>query len=729
MRCAGCVGHVERALRGVPGVIDASVVLALEEATVQVRASGLNADRLVGAVQDAGFLAKLKDGKAACDDRTKGVAGDMPGHADGAARKVVLGVALAAIIMPASMLWHTSTSAWVQLVLAGVAQVVLGAVFVRGASKGLRGKPVRADMDTLIAMGTLAAFAYSVWLMFSANGTVGNATGGHGHLYFESSVMILALVTLGRWIEDRARRRASHAVRALMNLLPPVCLRERDGELVETPVSAVRVGDVLLVRPGASVPTDGVVIDGRPMIDQSMVTGESVPVRREVGQEVIGGTINTPAMPMRMRATRVGSETMLAQIARVVHDAQGEKGGVQRLADRVSGVFVPIVIALSAMTVLAWGLVAGEWGAGVRAGVSVLVVACPCALGLAVPMAVMVGSGVGARMGVLLKNPGVLERVGSIDRVVLDKTGTLTEASLSVTRVVVITDGTREEWSRDASAGTMSGAVKGLIVDAQAVERLSEHPIARAITAMAVSSAHVHAVSEGSNLPGQGAMATVDGRHVRVGRLSEHEHAAVGVSADMTAAGVWYDGILAGAFELDAPVRPGAREAVRQLVRAGVLPVLASGDSAGAVSRAAESLGIADAMSEVSPEGKLSEIRRLQALGHRVAMVGDGVNDAPALAGADVGIAMGGRGTDIAKHAGDIVLMSDDPALIPRAIALSRAMMRRIRVGLGFAMVYNIVLIPLACAGMLSPMLAAGAMALSSLSVVGNALLLARWKN
>lgn len=715
MHCGSCVAHVEGALRRVPGVVDAGVNLATEQAAIRFDPARVGVGQLEEAVRGAGYEARAigqdpgaggsLDGGVVAAEREGDQRPGLPSapvdpsasESAGWGRAALIGISLAAPVVVLGMFVPGRASGVLQLVLTGVLQAVIGRRYYAGAWRAARHG--RADMDSLVAIGTTAALLYSTWTLAH----------GDEHFYFDTAAVILALIAVGKWMEIRARGEARRALRALLDLRPPTAIVERgDGE-VEVSVGQVRPGDVVVVRPGARVPVDGEVVEGSSVVDESMVTGEPMPVERGVGAAMIGGTVNQ-AGALRVRATRVGAESLLGQIADLVDRAQASKANVQRLADGVAGVFVPVVLGVSLLTVVGWG-VAGEWPAGIRAAIAVLIVACPCALGLATPTAVMVGSGVGARRGILFRNVAVLERVGGLDTVVLDKTGTLTEGRPDVAAVEAIDGRSLDDVLRLAGA----------------VEAASEHPVARAIVRAAGDG--VPRASRFKSETGGGVRGVVEGREVEVGRPGPGDPMdwIGGLAAGgRTVVVVREAGTAIGAIALADRVRPGAEAAVGELRRLGMRVVLLTGDSEGAAREVAGAVGIGEVVAGVLPHEKAARVRAMQERGARVAMIGDGINDAPALAAADVGVAMG-TGTDIAKEAGDIVLVSGDIGLAPEAIRLSRAMMGRIRAGLAWAFLYNAALVPLAALGWLHPMLAAGAMSLSSVSVVANALALRRF--
>jgi len=724
MRCAGCVNSVEKQLNQVSGVRSAAVNLATEEAAVTLDDPSVADQQLIDAVARAGYQATVASNGhaaspgAAAHEET-GEADDPHAHhppqPDTETRRWRLRLismsALALAVVALAMTWHSPVSAWLQLILALPVQIVLGWPFYQGVWNGL--KHFRADMDSLVALGTSVAFVYSTAVVLTGGSTV----------YFDTAVVILALIGVGKWLEARARGSAASAIRQLMELQPAQATVRRSGEEVTVPASDVAVGETVIVRPGERLAVDGQVTEGRSSVDQSMVTGESVPAEVTARDPVYAGTINQTGR-LALEATATAGDMLLSQVIELVKKAQASKANVQRLADRVASVFVPAVLVIALITLLAHGLITGGWLGAMIACVAVLIVACPCALGLATPTAIMVGTGLGAQRGILIKDAQALERAGSLSRIVLDKTGTLTHGKPSVTDIRPLSDDTRDA---------------DVLRFAAAVEQGSEHPLAGAIRAAASERGiDVDTARDFQSITGGGVMGVVDGRRVIVGQAAtlrdqgvtideRAESQAKQLQADAkTAVFVALDQQPIGLIAMADQPRPEAKNAVAALKALGPRVVMLSGDNRQTAEAIAAQLGIDEVIAEVKPTDKQAQIERLQREGHVVAMVGDGINDAPALATADLGIAVGG-GTDIAKEAGHIVLVSSDLHLLPEAIRLSRATMRRIYLGLFWAFIYNVALIPVAAIGYLHPMFAAGAMAFSSVSVVANALYL-RWQ-
>ncbi|WP_433786865.1 heavy metal translocating P-type ATPase [Actinomycetospora sp. CA-101289] len=732
MTCASCANRIERKLNKLDGV-EATVNFATEKARVAVT-SDVTAQDLIGAVESAGYTASVPT-PPSTEDSDREAGENRDGEADSLRTRLLVSLVLSVPVVVLAMVSAVQFTYWQWASLALAAPVVVwGALpFHRAAWANLRHGT--ATMDTLISLGTLAAFGWSFYALFLGTAGVPGMThpfelsiaptDGAGNIYLEVAAGVTTFILAGRWFEARAKRRAGAALRALLELGAKDVAVLRDGVEHRVPVEQLEVGDRFVVRPGEKIATDGEVEDGSSAVDASMVTGESVPVEVGRGDAVIGATVNAGGR-LVVRATRVGADTQLAQMARLVEDAQTGKAAVQRLADRVSGVFVPIVILLAAATLGFW-LTAGVGAAGAfTAAVAVLIIACPCALGLATPMALMVGTGRGAALGILIKGPEVLESTRRVDTVVLDKTGTITEGRMSLVDV-------------HPAAGVDADDVLRL---AGALEDASEHPIARAITTTARgrSDRPLPAVMEFANDEGLGVHGTVDGHAVLVGRLRLLEDWSVAIPADLTEAksdaeahghtvvAVAWDGAARGLLSVADTVKEGSADAVRDLRALGLTPVLLTGDAAPAARAIASEVGIDPerVIAEVMPADKDEVIARLQAEGKVVAMVGDGVNDAAALARADLGLAMG-TGTDVAIEASDLTLVRGDLRAAVDAIRLSRRTLSTIKGNLFWAFAYNTAALPLAAAGLLNPMLAGAAMAFSSVFVVANSLRLRRF--
>ena len=706
MTCASCAARIEKKLNKVDGVT-ASVNYATEKARVLTNAP-IPVAELIAVVEQAGYHASLPDpAKPEVD------------HAAQLQTRVIVSAVLAVPVIALAMVpaWQFPGWQWLSLALTTPVYAWAGLPFHRSALVNAR--HFATTMDTLISLGTTAAFGWSLYALFFGHaGMIGYTHGfefmlmrgtGEGSIYFEAVVGIITFLLLGRWFEARSKQRAGEAVRALLRLGATEATLLRDGAETRVPVEFLKPGDLFVVRPGEKIATDGEVVEGSSAVDASMVTGESVPVDVAPGDGVIGATVNANGR-LVVRATRVGADTQLAHIARLVEQAQTGKANVQRLADRISSVFVPIVIGLAIVTLLGWLLADAGLAFASSAAVAVLIIACPCALGLATPTALLVGTGRGAQLGIVIKGPEILERTKAVSTVVLDKTGTVTTGDMRV--AAVAGEGPDDGWLR------LAGAVEGA----------SEHPIARAIAEHVASDA---VVTDFENQPGRGVRARVDGHEVLVGTpaligVDDPDSGVMRAFADAqgkghTAVLVAVDGELRGMIAVADAVKESSPEAIEAFKRLGLTPVLLTGDARPVAVTVAAEVGIEDVYAEVLPADKLAVIRDLQADGTRVAMVGDGVNDAAALAQADLGIDMG-TGTDAAIAASDLTLMQGDLRLAATAIRLSRATLATIKGNLFWAFAYNVAAVPLAALGFLNPMIAGAAMALSSVFVVLNSL-------
>jgi Cu+-exporting ATPase len=734
MTCAACAGRVERALVKLPGVAAASVNLATETAFITLSNAATRPSELVAAVQSAGYDARLHLSSESVPQED--------GHHDRERLRVILALALSTplllpmLLMPLGI--EVMLPGWWQFALATPVQFWLGARFYKAGWNAAR--HLEGNMDLLVAIGTSAAWGLSTLNLLSSHAQ------HDGHFYFEASSVVIALVLLGKWLEARARKGTAQAIRALQALRPASARVLSQGQEIELALAHVRVGDVLIIRPGERIALDGRVLTGSSEVDESMLTGESHPVTRSAGSSVTGGSLNGEAL-LQVEVTAIGAQTVLSRIIDMVERAQAAKAPIQRLVDRVSAVFVPTVLVIGAITALAWGLASADWAAAALHAVAVLVIACPCALGLATPAAVMAGTGAAARAGILIQDAPALETAHALRVIAFDKTGTLTVGKPTLQAL-------------ELASGVSADA---LIAMAAAVQSGSEHPLARAVrqAAQSYKSVPVPAPAEIRAHPGQGISACLRGQDVNgdteilIGSGAWIESCGGSLEAFAASAEAHRDRgltlayvatrIIAGHPQAEGTpppisvlgllafgdaIRPGAAEAMARLRRLGVRTVLISGDHESAAQRVARELGIDEVHAGILPDGKatlIAQLRKDLGSGGTVGMVGDGINDAPALAAADIGIAMG-SGTDVAMHAAGITLMRNELSLIAAAIDIARRTRSKIRQNLFWAFVYNVIGIPLAALGALSPVIAGAAMAFSSVSVVGNALLLRRWR-
>ncbi len=727
MHCAACVTRVERALTAAPGVELATVNLATRQARIRYNSRLITPEALTRVVKDAGYAVEAASKEQRAPKSPEAEVKEFR-------RRFLIALLLSLPVwlfmippvMPALGLDHR-TMTFVLLIFATPVMFYSGAPFFTGAVNASR--HLSTNMDTLVALGTSAAYFYSAWVTFFPASV---AVAGHGPaVYYDTAVMIITFILLGRWLEARTRGRASEALRRLFALAPPTARVRRDGQEQEVPLSEVAVGDLVVVRPGEKIPVDGLVMEGNSSVDESMLTGESMPVAKEPGAEVWGATLNQRGF-LVFQATRVGQDMVLSQIIRLVEEAQTSKAPIERLVDKVAGIFVPVVMGLAVATFLGWYF----WGPSpafsraIISMVAVLIIACPCAMGLATPTAVMVGSGRGAELGILMRGGEPLERAYRLTTVIFDKTGTLTRGTPQVTDI--------HTWGHWSAAAVLAQAA--------ALEAKSEHPLAEAVThAAAGQGLPLPAVEDFQAVPGLGVEAKIDGQEVLLGNLAflsqkgiaspllthqQDQLSREGKTAIFLAVAGLPVGVIAAADTL----KPRAPQTVAALKAMGLKILLLSGDNKKTAAAVAKSIGIEDVLAEVLPGDKALKVMELQAQGEVVAMVGDGINDAPALAAADVGIALG-TGADVALEAADLTLIRDDLDLIPAAIKLSRQMMRIIRQNLFWAFCYNVVAIPVAAGAFyplwgwtMNPALAAAAMAMSSVSVVTNSLRLRRFK-
>ena len=711
MTCASCAGRVERALGKVPGVQSVSVNLANERAHVEVLGQ-MDPGVLIAAVDKAGYTATLPQSETTTEANQ---AQRLHRERWALLLAILLALPLVLPMLAAPFGLHWMLPAWAQFALATPVQFIFGARFYIAAWKAVRAGA--GNMDLLVAIGTSAGYGLSIYEWLTAH------PGMAPHLYFEASAVVIALVLLGKYLESRAKRQTASAIRALEALRPERAIRVIAGREENVAINALKLGDLVMVKPGERFPVDGEVVDGQSHADEALISGESLPVPKQPGDKVTGGAINGEGR-LLVRTLALGAESVLARIIRLVEDAQAAKAPIQKLVDKVSQVFVPAVLLLALITLVGWWLYGASVETAIINAVAVLVIACPCALGLATPTAIMAGTGVAARHGILIKDAEALERAHEVSAVVFDKTGTLTSGTPKIAHLAAV-DGNEDV----------------LLQQAGALQRGSEHPLAKAVLdtchekALAVAD-----VTASQSLAGRGIAGTLNGQPLALGnrRLLEENGLSAGDLAD--SANAWEaegrtlswlieqgaQPRVLGLFAFGDTLKPGALDAVQQLKAQHITSHLLTGDNRGSARVVAQALGIDDVHAEVLPADKAATVAELKKTGV-VAMVGDGINDAPALAAADIGIAMGG-GTDVAMHAAGITLMRGDPRLVPAALEISRKTYAKIRQNLFWAFVYNLIGIPLAAFGLLNPVLAGAAMALSSVSVVSNALLLKTWK-
>lgn len=700
MSCVACASLIETELNKTKGVLAASINFTAERGSVKFDREQIGAASLIERIERLGYRANIAQGQHEGESSSPSAS-----YTRFATARLVSALVLSTVVM---ILGTLNQWPWSQMLLTIIVITLVGIPFYQRAIKGLRHRT--ATMDTLVSLGTTAAFGYSVWALFTVK----------SHLYFDSAAFIISLISLGKFLEGRARRNTAAAVEMLLAHTPSSVKVIKNHTEQSVPLTDVRVGDTVIVRAGERIAVDGIVTHGNASVDESLITGESIYVEKKTGDEVVGGTFNQDGL-LHIEAKRIGAESKLAHIARLVEEAQTSKPKVQHLADRVTAIFVPIVIIIATATLVIWGVVVGDWTRGLLAAASTLVIACPCAIGIATPAAIMVAIGKGANMGILIRNAQTLENAGPVDCVVLDKTGTLTKSELHVTNVSPEINGL---WGMDNNTAELLRFAAG-------AESVSTHPIATAIVNHArYAGVEVPTPQDAQAISGWGVQAIIDGYKVAVANPQQLGCPRSNLSnrhfqPHATQIGVTVDNNFAGTITVAEELKTEAQAVISEIKHSGQRVVMLTGDSISMAKQVASKLGCEDFKAQILPSGKAKVIANLQAEGARVAMVGDGVNDAPALAQADVGIAMG-TGADIAMESADITLLSNDLTSIPKIFLLSHETLKTIKQNLFWAFFYNIVMIPLASSGLLNPKFAATAMVLSSLSVLTNALILHR---
>lgn len=709
MTCAACSARIEKVLNRLDGVTKATVNLSTNKAVVEFPSGIIEDETLVKAIEKAGYKAEIEVERDL--DREK----ELREKEIKSLKTSFIISAILSVPLFSAMFFHMAglhtilSNGWFQLALATPVQFIIGYRFYRGAYNSLRGGG--ANMDVLVSMGTSAAYFYSVY----------NLIKGVHEYYFEASAVIITLVLLGKTFEAIAKGKTSEAIKKLMGLQPKTAKVIRDGKEVDIPIEKVEIGDIIVVRPGERIPVDGIIVEGNSAVDESMITGESIPVDKSKGDEVIGATINKYGT-FKFEATKVGKDTVLSQIIKLVEDAQGSKAPVQRLADKISGIFVPVVVAIAVVTLLAFTLIKGDFNTGLINAVAVLVIACPCALGLATPTAIMVGTGKGAEKGILIKSGEHLERAHKIDTIIFDKTGTITKGEPEVTDILSFEGIDGEEVLRVTAS----------------VEKVSEHPLGQAIVKKGEEeSLELKEPEEFVSIPGKGIQATLEGKRVLIGNRKLMQDNGISIEAGeddllrleeegKTAMLIAIDGNLRGIIAVADKIKETSKDAIEKLKSMGLEVYMITGDNERTARAIAKEVGITNVLAEVLPENKAEVVEKIKSEGKKVGMVGDGINDAPALAAADVGFAIG-TGTDVAIEAADITLMRGDLQGVVTAIRLSHRTMRTIKQNLFWAFFYNSIGIPFAALGLLNPMIAGAAMAFSSVSVVTNSLRLRKF--